>query len=241
MADWPKQDREIGLSRERLPAGDGKPDRFVTAVDIGLALQVIEAVAEGETLKKICAVGTGMPAKQTFLKWVARCPNIAKAYSAAVAISALSMEEEGIEAAREALISPGTAQKIGALNQLLNQLRWSAARRNPQQYGDKNQTAIVVPVHISTTLNLGDGSATSASRQEEIPDIYTIEVEPLPEEEEDRPLLTGPGQGTHGKVLLSPRLPMDADIRALQDEGKLKRPDQGNGARQRRKETKHDG
>lgn len=243
MADTPKQDRLLGLPRERIPGGPGKPDRFVTAYDPGIALAIVEKVAEGELLKNICTIENGFPSKQTFLKWVSREPELAKAYQAAMAISALSFEEEAIDEARKSYKSPGTAQAVSAAGKLIDQLRWSAARRNPQHYGDKSQTQVVVPVHISTSLNLGEGSTQQVV--EEIPDIYTLSIEAPAVEDDAKPLLPDRRQIGPRKTVLTPRVPMDADLHTLQQEGKLKRAT-WNPTRERRqaekvKEGKADG
>lgn len=219
MADTPKQDRDLGLPRERLPGPNGK-DRFVTAYDPGIALSIVERVADGELLKEICTLDNGMPAKSTFLRWVARVPELQAAYQAARLLSAASMEEEAIETGRRIAKSPGTAQAVSAANTLIAQLRWSAGRRDPQQFGDRASTQVVVPIHISTSLNLGEGGASTLS---EVPDIYTIEVEPTPAKPEQKLIEQKPGHGNwgHRKTVLTPKVPMDTDLEELRKEGKL--------------------
>lgn len=168
MADTPKQDRNLGLPREQI----GK--RFVTAYDPRLAIAIVEQLAEGKLLKEICTEENGMPHKTTFMKWVSREPELAQAYMAARELSAMSMEEEAIDVSRNLLNNPGTAQRVSAANTLINQLRWSAARRDPKQFGDRASTQITVPIHITTSLDMGGGGGSIA----ELPDIYTIDVTP---------------------------------------------------------------
>lgn len=165
----PKQDRDLGLTAVEV-AGS----RF-TKYDPNIALEIVQRIASGETLTKICAK-TAQPKtihRDTFLHWVATVPELKMAYHAALEMSAVSFEEEAIDEARAISQSPGSTQKIAARNTLISQLRWSAARRNPTKYSDKGQTNIVVPVQINTTLDLGK---QSSALQVEEPDIYKIKA-----------------------------------------------------------------
>lgn len=211
MADTPNQDRELGLPRERIG------NRFLTAYDPKIALQIVERIAEGELLKDICARDNehGFPAKSTFLKWAAREAELQRAYMAAKELSAYSFEEEAIETARASAKSPGTAQQVSAAQGLINQLRWSASRRDPKQYGDRANNQLTVPIHIHTSLDMGGGAGGGMG---ELPDIYTIEAVPIAE----KPLIPEHKPEPKKQVLI-PRLPMDADIQALKSEGKLPR------------------
>lgn len=192
----------------------------MTAYDPELALAIVERVAEGELLKDICTIENGMPAKNTFLKWVAREPTLQAAYQAARMLSAMSMEEEAIDTGRKIMKSPGTAQQVSAANTLIGQLRWSAGRRDPQQFGDRASTQVVVPIHISTSLNMGEGGASTLS---EVPDIYTIEVTPDEPKPDQKLLEHRPGGGNWGpkKEVLVPRVAPDADLEQLRKEGKV--------------------
>lgn len=171
--DNPRQDRRAGLSATTLG------DRLVTKYDPEMALRIIEQVAQGKLLKHICAPDAGYCSTTTFYNWLARVPELQKAYAAAREISALRFEEEAIEAAQELQKSPGDNSNIRANEVLIGQMRWSASKRDPRNYGERGNQAIVVPVHIETSLNMGDGrnSGTSA----EVPDIYTIAAEDITE------------------------------------------------------------
>lgn len=169
MADTPAQDRHLKLPRVKVG------ERWVTKYDPDMALRIIEQIAEGKLLKQICTEEKGMPHFTTFHKWVARVPELRKAYDAARQISALMFEEDAHSVARESYASPGTAQKMRAAELLINQLRWSATRRNPTQFSDKGDTNIVVPIHIQTSLDLG-GMEQGATKEH--PDIYTLELNP---------------------------------------------------------------
>lgn len=179
VVDYPKQDRDAGLPPTTLG------DREVTKYDPSMALQIIEQVAEGGLLKDICAPGTGMVARSTFMKWVARVPELKQAYLAARTLSAASFEEEAIDYARKVKRSPGTTQQVRATEVAISQLRWSAAKRDAQNFGDRAGGVVVVPVNIQTTLDMGEGALTGV----EMPDIYTIEVKPPAEIVEAKALI----------------------------------------------------
>lgn len=169
MTDSPAQDRKLGLARIE------RGGRFYTKYDPSIALDIVERVAEGELLSKICAKDA-VPltvTKQTFLRWVASVPELQTAYSAAIQISAHSFEEKAIDRAQRVADAPGSPQNVSAASLLISQYRWSAARRNPTRYSDKGNTQIVVPINITSSLDLGTGEQTS---NVEVPDIYTISL-----------------------------------------------------------------
>lgn len=176
--------------------------RWQTSYDPHVALEIVERIAEGETLASITQ-DKKFPTRATFMKWLVRVPELREAYMAARELSALSFEEEAIDNARELRRSPGTAQAVRAADIAINQLRWSATRRDPKNYGDKGLAATIVPVTIQTTLNLGDGSKQIGA---EIPDIYTIDITPV-EAPPVRSLLDTKKEPPPGKRKLTPRLP----------------------------------
>jgi hypothetical protein len=219
MVDTPNQDRKLNLPRVQI----GK--RFVTAYDPHMALAIIERIAEGEMLSNLCKPGNenGFCARTSFNAWVAREPELRDAFFAAKILSAHAMEEEAIDKARVTAQNPGTTQHVRAAEVLISQLRWSAARRDPKTFGDRGTAQIVVPIHINTTLDLGDGATKGIS---EISDIYTIigkGIVEVPLEQsslEDRrekilptPTRLKPGPKST-KRQLTPRLPMGADVQA---------------------------
>lgn len=169
MADVPQQDRNLNLPRTQVG------NRRYTKYDPTLALDIVERIAEGELLRDICNPKSPTPtvAKSTFLRWVSTVPELAKAYAAAQQISALAFEEMALDRAKRVSDEPGSTQNVAAANLYVNQLRWSAARRNPTKYSDKGNTQIVVPVNINTTLDLGKGTG---SIDVEVPDMYTFSL-----------------------------------------------------------------
>ena len=141
--------------------------RSITKYAPELALTICEKVAEGETLFDICK-GIGMPHRSSFARWVMLYKDVAVAYQAARELSAQSLEDEALGLARE-LSGPNnfTTVKVRAIDIALQQLRWSATRRDPSKYGQKAKETITVPIQIITTLDLGGDNRDSQG-------IYTI-------------------------------------------------------------------
>lgn len=159
--------QELGLGHQRSGG------RFVTKYTPDLALQICERIAEGETLKGICADET-MPARTTFQRWVVQYAELARAYAAARELSAHAFEEEALDIART-LTTEGrdfTSTKIRAFDVAVGQLRWSASRRNPKVYSERGAVQITVPIQINTSLDLGDGGMVGVEQ----PDIYKLEA-----------------------------------------------------------------
>lgn len=198
MVNVPQRERDAGFKRTEVGG------RWLTSYDPHIALEMVERIAEGETLVQITK-DKKFPTRGTFMKWMVRVPELREAYMAARELSALSMEEEAIENAREVRKNPGTAQAVRAAEIAINQLRWSASRRDPKNYGDKGLAATIVPVTIQTTLNLGEGTQQVGA---EIPDIYTIDITPKAEEPV-RSLLDTKKEPPRGKRKLIPRVPVE--------------------------------
>lgn len=104
-----------------------------------------------------------------------------------------------------------TAQKNGtqvrAFEVAMNQLRWSATRRDPARYGERANTVVRVPIQINTTLDLGDDTAGGTT---EHPNIYGLEARVTTEVTPggDKPLV-GPDhiqRSKKGKLILKPRV-----------------------------------
>lgn len=167
MPNVTAQDRRLGLARIEV---NGK--RY-TKYDPTIAIDIVERVAEGELLQDICAKDAAVPtvAKTTFMRWVSTVPELQKAFAAAKQLSALSFEEKAISKAEATAKDPKSPQNVSAASLLVHQYQWSAARRNPTVYSDKGNTQIVVPVNISTTLDMGTGAGIV---DVEVPDIYTL-------------------------------------------------------------------
>ena len=144
--------------------------RSITKYSPELALKICEKVAEGYTLSDICK-GSGMPHRTSFQRWVMLYKDVAVSYQAARELSAQSLEDEALGLARE-LSGPNnfTTVKVRAIDIALQQLRWSATRRDPSKYGQKAKELITVPIQINTTLNLGGDTRDKQG-------IYTLTAE----------------------------------------------------------------
>lgn len=144
------------------------------------ALVIVERIASGETLRSI-SKEDGMPSAATFLRWAHDNNALGKAYLAARELSATLLEEEALDLGRELIdiVDSVNAPAVAAFNAAMNQLRWSASKRDPGSFGDKQTVNVRVPISINTTLNLGaDGEQSGGSN---IPDVYTIDLEAVPE------------------------------------------------------------
>lgn len=115
-----------------------------------------------------------MPHRQTFHRWVVNSPELSRAYSAARELSAYAMEETALDLADAIRRDPGNSQKVRAYDISMNQLRWSAIRRNPQAFSEKAALHITVPIQINTGLDLGDASVAGGTKDH--PNIYQIEA-----------------------------------------------------------------
>ena len=110
---------------------------------------------KGRQSNQICKKGSGYCHPVTFKRWVINNPDLAKALSAARQLSAASFEEEALDAAREIKLHQRDGTQVRAFEVLLQQLRWSAERRDPAQFGTKAPVSIKVPITINTTLAMG--------------------------------------------------------------------------------------
>lgn len=169
MADTPIQDREAKLPRVE------RRGRWYTKYDPEMALEIVVRVSEGETLTSICKRGGPMCATSTFHRWCSEEPELRKAYLAAREISAYSMEDRALDTAQGAYDQPHTSEKLQGAKMLIDQLRWSASRRNPKEFSDKGNQSVVVPVQITTSLDLGAGLVTNHIDGQ---DIYSLDLKP---------------------------------------------------------------
>lgn len=166
VASHPKQDKEAHLPAMKVGG------RYVTTYNPEIALEIVERIAQGETINAICAKGTGFPHPVTFKRWVVNQPDLAKAVDAARKISAMSLEEEAIDAARQIKLVQKDGTQVRAFEVLLQQLRWSAERRDPATFGARTPVSIRVPIQINTTLDMGkDEQGMSDGKS-----IYTIQA-----------------------------------------------------------------
>lgn len=141
-----------------------------------LALEICELVASGKTLTEVGDM-PHMPARGTIHRWLSVYPKFFDAMERAKEVSAWSFEEEALDMAR--LLKGAndfTGTKVQAYNIAMQQLRWSASRRDKTRYGQQAATGpTMVPIQINTTLNLGQPGQPPATDQQQ--SVYTVEVE----------------------------------------------------------------
>lgn len=156
-----------------------------------VAVEILEAVAEGKTLVEIETL-EGMPSRKSIYKWLTVYPKFFDAFERAKEISALSFEEKSLAIAEKLeMANDFTAAKVTAMNYAMQQYRWSAARRDKVRYGQQTTVNNTVPITINTTLNLGQEGMGPATDNET--SVYTItahvhagddpEADPNPDEE----------------------------------------------------------
>ena len=152
VVKYPKADREAGLGVEYRKNG-----RY-TAYSRDMALQVIEDIANGGIVDEICQ-RKDRPVKVTFYRWLREVPELSALYDAAVEQSAMALEDQLLVQADRLMKQKGmTAVQIRAIAVAMDQLRWSASKRNPKRYGNQPPQAAAIAVQINTTLDLGGGT-----------------------------------------------------------------------------------
>jgi hypothetical protein len=120
-----------------------------------IAIRFLDLVSEGKTLVEIAAE-PNMPTRQTLYRWLAIYKEFNQAYKAAKQMSAVAFEDKALAIAKHIEDNPElTGTRITGLKEAMVQYRWSAARRDPAQYGGATPTTqVTVPVQINTTLDL---------------------------------------------------------------------------------------
>lgn len=173
------------------------------AVNPEIIFKVCNLVKQGETTPKACE---GLISYDTFMRWVMISQEAARTYMAAREISAYALEDEALGMIRALRDEPGDSNRVRAFDVGINQMRWSAARRNPRVFSEKAAVKITVPIQINTGLNLDPkqpaGEVTSGDTS-----VYTLEakVETVQESETtaEQAMIGPPGTADLGK---SPRV-----------------------------------
>lgn len=177
----------------RVTKGRGEPgtDRQVASWDLQMSLEICEDVAGGKTLTQACGPKTpGRVVPSTFLRWCITIPELGAAFKLAREISGHMLEDEALDMARKlpelSGPAPEMSAKIRALDVAMGQLRWSAGKRHPREYGDKAQTTFTVPIQINTSIPLemgkGLGPQELADLSREARGEFVVEATVLPPE-----------------------------------------------------------
>lgn len=110
----------------------GRPSSYTPE----LAAEICRRLAEGESLKSICAED-GMPSRPTFFAWVADRPEFLNMYRAAREMQAHAVAEQAVE---DALAAEDAAK--GRL--AFDARRWFASKLAPRVYGEKLEVEATV-------------------------------------------------------------------------------------------------
>ena len=214
--------------------------RPIIEYDAQKAQKVVDLIEAGKTTEAIFRkrMIPGLRPR-TWYRWRREHPELEKAVQEARTRSAELLEEEALTRTRGFVDSSvdATNERLRALSLHLDQLRWSASRRNPGQFGESTRVQVKVPVQIITSLNLGQLGGSDAPPPENIYDLQAVRIEdePAPAEAlpttELKPVLDFRPR----KRVLTPRIPMDAETpRASKD---VKRAYRVNGVRNASKPT----
>lgn len=142
----------------------GRPPKHYTTP---VMMAVIERVANGETLTSICRE-EGMPAPGTFREWVVNNQELRAAWEAAKELRAHALFDRVLDIVDTLTKQPqgwgkDSAAHVRALTEAMNSLKWAASKLAPQQYGERPPLLAVVPIHITTSLDIGQGGKAHQS------------------------------------------------------------------------------
>jgi hypothetical protein len=96
-----------------------------------LAAEICERIADGESLRSICAL-PGMPHRSTVLVWLSAYPDFQSLYAQARVAQADYMDDLILETANS--VTPETAH---AAKVKISAYQWRAAKLKPKVYGER--------------------------------------------------------------------------------------------------------
>lgn len=99
-----------------------------------LARKVLKAIEDGDTIRDINAT-EGLPNWDTIRNWLREVPDFSTQYARAYELSAFSLENEALDAVRDATDS----ESATVARAKLDGIKWATGKRNPKVYGDKVQ------------------------------------------------------------------------------------------------------
>lgn len=143
-----------------------------------VAWRVCEMIAEGKTFDEIFSEenrGT-VCAQTTFFRWVLNYGECRRAYLMALEISSYVLEDLAMQEAKKIASAPGSAQRVSAFRAYIEQLKWSASKRNPKAFSDKAPVNVTVPIQINTGLDMGDGQGKEAPKVQGGENVYAIKA-----------------------------------------------------------------
>jgi hypothetical protein len=126
---------EIVIKKEKHKGG--RPSDYSQ----GLADTICEMLADGKSLRSVCALD-GMPTARTVFNWFRTYPEFLQQYTRAKQESADAMAEDILEISDGAIavIKAGAEKKSGAIAQAVrlqvDTRRWLMSKMKPKKYGD---------------------------------------------------------------------------------------------------------
>ena len=158
---------------KKRPARTKMGGRYVYTFDRDLMSRICWDVASGKSLKQAMEDSKHSISYKTVFQWMDKFPEAAEMMAKARLLSSFSLEDRGVAEATMLLDKENLdSAKVRAVDVALNQLRWTAGKRNPQVFSDKLPPRITMGISITTPLDLGSGEGHA-----EIPNVYTIEME----------------------------------------------------------------
>ena len=100
----------------------------------GIAVKFCERVADGESVRSICA-DPDMPARSTIFKWIGAHPEFTDQYARAREIGAEVKFDE-----LEELAATATPECVSVVKLQVDTRKWALSKMLPKKYGDKVQT-----------------------------------------------------------------------------------------------------
>lgn len=181
----------MGTALTLIPENPLQVEAMLECVTTGKSLQEIEALPE-------------MPSKEIVIHWLLRNPGLMQRFTQARELSGYTLEDEALSLLRQKAAS-GAARPgdLKAVEMLVQQLRWSAEKRNPQVYARQGVMQVTVPIQINTSLDLAQGPGAGTKEHPDIYELQAIAEVPDPEGlgEAGKPARKGPAPLTAAQVL----------------------------------------
>lgn len=121
----------------------GRPSKFTKE----LADKICECLANGDSLRKICADGN-MPAGSTVWLWLSENKAFSEQYARAREKQAEFYADEIIEIADSVIAA---AEEVAKARLQIDARKWHASKLAPKKYGDKVTQDVNHSGHVATT------------------------------------------------------------------------------------------
>ena len=120
---------------------------------------ILDRVAAGEALSRVCGSSDDMPTRKSFFEWVAKDPAIKAKYEFAIQLRADGLADDILQIADDGLNdtyrdedgNTRTDQDVIARSKLrVDARKWLASKMAPKKYGDKLDITANVTTHEET-------------------------------------------------------------------------------------------